>query len=656
MTTPANRRILLIDDTPSIHEDFRKILSGTGADVGSEMAAAEEALFGEATEPTSTPSFDLDSAYQGREGLEMVCSSLQAASPYALAFVDMRMPPGWDGAQTIREIWKVDPRLQIVICTAHSDYSWDALLGKLGAEDRLLVLKKPFDNIEVAQLTSALTTKWDMTRQAELKVSHLEDAVQERTQALQIANRELQVLIGEVTHLATHDALTGLPNRVLFADRAAQVLAVAVRDGSRPAVLMLDLDRFKEVNDTLGHLHGDLLLSQVAQRLTAVLRPGDTVARFGGDEFALLLSDGGSGAGAEVATRIARALEAPFLLGDSTVGVEASVGIAAAASDEQPTLEELLRQADIAMYKAKADRSGFAHFAASNDDGTPNRLTLLGELRQGLDCEEFVVYYQPKIAVDTGELVGVEALVRWQHPTRGLLLPGEFIALAEESTLIHRLTTVVIDMALHCCRTWLDQGLRLPVAVNVSARSLCDPQFPAMVSDRIASAGVPASLLTIELTEGTALAHPGMALGILQKLRDTGVHLSVDDYGTGYSTMAYLKNLPVTELKIDQGFIKGLINDPHDAAIAQSATDLGHNLGLSVVAEGVEDEMTLTTLKSIGIDVAQGYHIGRPMPENLLQQWIADHHGVLSQTPVPAFDPNHQTTDRSARPPNKRQT
>jgi diguanylate cyclase len=634
MTPPANRRILLIDDTPSIHEDFRKILSGTGADVGLEMAAAEEALFGEATELTSTPSFDLDSAYQGREGLEMVCSSLQAASPYALAFVDMRMPPGWDGAQTIREIWKVDPRLQIVICTAHSDYSWDALLGKLGAEDRLLVLKKPFDNVEVAQLTSALTTKWDMTRQAELKVSHLEDAVQERTQALQIANRELQVLIGEVTHLATHDALTGLPNRVLFADRAAQVLAVAVRDGSRPAVLMLDLDRFKEVNDTLGHLHGDLLLSQVAQRLTAVLRPGDTVARFGGDEFALLLSDGGSGAGAEVATRIAGALEAPFLLGDSTVGVEASVGIAAAASDEQLTLEELLRQADIAMYKAKADRSGFAHFAASNDDGTPNRLTLLGELRQGLDCEEFVVYYQPKIAVDTGELVGVEALVRWQHPTRGLLLPGEFIALAEESTLIHRLTTVVIDSALHCCRTWLDQGLRLPVAVNVSARSLCDPQFPAMVSDRIASAGVPASLLTIELTEGTALAHPGMALGILQKLRDTGVHLSVDDYGTGYSTMAYLKNLPVTELKIDQGFIKGLINDPHDAAIAQSATDLGHNLGLSVVAEGVEDEMTLTTLKSIGIDVAQGYHIARPMPENLLRRWIEERAGSLTPNPL----------------------
>ena len=310
-------------------------------------------------------------------------------SPYALAFVDMRMPPGWDGVETIQEIWKVDPRLQIVICTAHSDYSWDEVLGKLGVEDRLLILKKPFDNIEVAQLASALTTKWEMTRRAELKVSRLEAAVQERTNALEIANKELEALVREVTQLAMHDALTGLPNRLLFADRAAQALAAARRDGSRPAVLMLDLDRFKEVNDTLGHQHGDLLLRQVAERLSGVLRPGDTVARFGGDEFALLLTDGGSEAGADVATRIAQALEAPFHLGDATVGVEASIGIAAAAAaHEEPTLEELLRQADIAMYKAKADRSGFAHFAACNDDGTPDRLTLIGELRQALDCEE----------------------------------------------------------------------------------------------------------------------------------------------------------------------------------------------------------------------------------------------------------------------------
>jgi diguanylate cyclase (GGDEF)-like protein len=631
VSVPANRRILLIDDTPSIHADFRLILSGAGVGAALELDAAEQALFGEVSQP-AVAGFDLDSAYQGREGLEKVSASLESTNPYALAFVDMRMPPGWDGVKTIQEIWAVDPRLQIVICTAHSDYTWDEVLGQLGAEDRLLVLKKPFDNMEVSQLASALTTKWDLTRQAELKVIRLEDAVQRRTDALELANRELEALVHEVTHQANHDALTGLPNRILFADRATQALAVSRRDGSRQAVLMLDLDRFKEVNDTLGHQHGDILLRQVAERLSGVLRPSDTVARFGGDEFALLLSDGGSEAGVEVANRIAEALEAPFFLPDATIGVEASIGIAAAtAAHEQPTLGELLRQADIAMYKAKADRSGFAHYAACNDDGTPERLTLIGELRQALDCEELVVYYQPKTAVDTGELLGVEALLRWQHPTRGLLLPGEFIELAEGSTLIKRLTTLVLNCTLGSCRTWLDQGLRLPVAVNISSRSLCDPEFPAIISGHLARAGVPAELLTIELTETTVMAYPGLALRILQKLRDIGVRLSVDDFGTGYSSLAYLKKLPVTELKIDREFIKGLTSDPDDAVIVQSATDLGHNLGLSVVAEGVEDETTLAALKAVGIDVAQGFHLGRPMPEDRLHRWIADQTG----SPVP---------------------
>jgi len=622
MSTATNRRILLIDDTPSIHGDFRRVLSGS--DGATEIDAAEQALFGQVSGSIGSACFDLDSAYQGREGLEKVRASLEAQSPYALAFVDMRMPPGWDGVQTIQEIWRVDPRLQIVICTAHSDYSWDEVLGKLGAEDRLLVLKKPFDNIEVAQLASALTAKWEMTRRAELEVSRLEVAVQDRTHALEIANQELEALVREVTQLAMHDALTGLPNRLLFADRAAQVLAGARRDASMPVVLMLDLDRFKEVNDTLGHQYGDLLLQQVAQRLSGLLRQSETVARFGGDEFAVLLTEGGSEAGADVAARIASALEEPFRLGEATVGVEASIGIAAAAAHEEPTLEELLRQADIAMYKAKADRSGFAHFSACNDDGTPDRLTLIGELRQALDCEELVLHYQPKIAVEGGELLGVEALVRWKHPTRGLLPPGEFIALAEGSTLIHRLTTVVLDMALRFARTCLDQELRLPIAVNVSARSLFDPDFPTIIFDRLAHAGVPADLLTIELTEGTVMAYPDLALDILAKLRGMGVHLSVDDYGTGYSTMAYLKNLPVDELKIDQAFIKGLTSDHNDAVIVKSAMDLGHNLGLSIVAEGVEDAATLLALKALGVDVAQGFHLARPMPENLLQRWIAD--------------------------------
>jgi EAL domain-containing protein (putative c-di-GMP-specific phosphodiesterase class I) len=276
------------------------------------------------------------------------------------------------------------------------------------------------------------------------------------------------------------------------------------------------------------------------------------------------------------------------------------------------------------MYKAKADRSGFAHFTSCNDDGTPDRLTLIGELRQALDCEELVLHYQPKLAIDSGELVGVEALVRWQHPTRGLLPPSEFLPLAEGSTLIHGLTTFVVETALRFCRASLDQGLQLPVAVNVSARSLCDADFPAIISDLLAQAEIPAELLTIELTEGTMMAYPDLALSILQKLRDMGVRLSVDDYGTGYSSMAYLKNLPVDELKIDRSFITGLTTAPRDAVIVQSATALGHNLGLSIVAEGVEDESTLLALKGLGVDVAQGFHLGRPMPEALLELWIAE--------------------------------
>ena len=624
-----NRRILLIDDTSSIHEDFRRILCGASA--GTEMDAAEAALFGDVSTPAAD-SFDLESAYQGREGLDKVREAMAAEKPYALAFVDMRMPPGWDGVETIQEIWRADPRLQIVICTAHSDYSWDEVLGQLGVEDRLLILKKPFDNIEVAQLAVALTTKWEMTRRAEEKVSRLEAAVQERTNALEAANRELEALVLEVTQLATHDALTGLPNRLLFADRAAQALATARRDGSQPAVLMLDLDRFKEVNDTLGHQVGDVLLREVALRLADILRPGDTVARFGGDEFALLLNDGGTRAGESIAVRIGRALEASFTLGGATVGIEASIGIATATQDlEDPTLEELLRRADIAMYKAKADRSGYAHFSACSDDSTSDHLTLIGELRQALDCEELVVYYQPKLAVDSGELLGVEALVRWQHPARGLLLAGDFIQVAEGSTLIHRLTDFVMARALRCGRSWLDQGVRLPVAVNVSARSLFDAGFPGVVSGHLADADVPAGLLTIELTEGAVMAYPETAVDILRRLRDMGVRLAVDDFGTGYSSMAYLKNLPIHELKIDRSFIKHLTRDHDDAVIVKSAVDLGHDLGLTVVAEGVEDEGTMGALKSLGIDAAQGFHLGRPMPEEDLWQWYWERAGAPGQ-------------------------
>jgi diguanylate cyclase len=428
---------------------------------------------------------------------------------------------------------------------------------------------------------------------------------------------------------ALHDELTGLPNRRLFTDRINTAVAGARRRAAEPVVMMLDLDRFKEVNDTLGYQCGDELLVELAARLCTSVRSVDTVARIGGDEFAILLADGGPAAATKAAVRILGSLQRPFILAGITVGVEASIGIAAVGPigiDRNPDahVPDLLQQADAAMYEAKKDRGGFRHYVPGIACSTPSRLTLLGELRQAFDRDELVLHYQPKVAVDTGELLGVEALVRWQHPIHGLLGPDQFIALAEGTTLIHPLTSIVLDKALSLTRYWLDRGVALPVAVNVSARTLLDHGFAASVAAHLAAADVPPYLLCLELTESTMMSDPDGALAVLKQLHDMFVRLSVDDFGTGYSSMAYLKVLPVDELKVDRSFVTDMTADAGDRVLVQSAVDLGHNLGLTVVAEGIEDLETLEALQGIGADIAQGYYIGRPMDADHLTRWMLE--------------------------------
>jgi len=423
-------------------------------------------------------------------------------------------------------------------------------------------------------------------------------------------------------HAATHDALTGLPNRTLLRDRTGQAIRQADRDLVPAALLLLDLDRFKEVNDTLGHHYGDQLLLQVGERLRRALREVDTVARLGGDEFAVLLPKIATGEGAvAVANKLQTALEEPFALEGLSLDVEASIGVAL-YPDHAADADELLQRADIAMYTAKQTHAGFVLFDPKLDQHSPRRLALLGELRRAIEQQQLVLHYQPKVDAHTGRVLGVEALVRWQHPEHGLVPPDEFIPLAERTGLIAPLTHYVMDAALRQCRAWQQAGHELSVAVNISARRLLDLAFPEEVAGLLAAWQVPARQLVLEITESTIMADPAHALQILGRLNTMGVQLAIDDFGTGYSSLAYLKTLPVHELKVDRSFVTQMTSNASDAVIVRSTVDLGRNLGLRVVAEGVEDQTTWRELDALGCDAIQGYHVSRPVPADDLTSWL----------------------------------
>jgi diguanylate cyclase (GGDEF)-like protein len=429
-------------------------------------------------------------------------------------------------------------------------------------------------------------------------------------------------------HQALHDSLTDLPNRTLFHDRVRQALTSARRDHVPAAVMIMDLDRFKEVNDTLGHASGDELLKQVGLRLSASLRESDTVARLGGDEFGVLLPKVvDAEAAVAVARKLRTTLEEPFTIHGLTLQMEASVGIAL-YPDHGGDVQSLLQRADVAMYVAKEHPAGCEVYTRERDDYSPDRLTLLTELRRAIDRGELLLHYQPKADLRTGEIHGVEALVRWQHPERGMIPPDEFIPAAQKTGVIGPLTMFVLDEALRQCRTWSLQGLELCVAVNLSTRNLLDLHLPEAVGELLARWEVPAGLLELEITESTILADPVRAMQILSRLDEMGVRLSIDDFGTGYSSLAYLKRLPVDELKIDKSFILGMDESENDEVIVRSTIDLGRNLGLRVVAEGVESAQGWSRLAQLGCNVAQGYYLSRPVPAAELTAWLRQRGGA----------------------------
>jgi diguanylate cyclase (GGDEF)-like protein/PAS domain S-box-containing protein len=724
MSARVNRRILLVDDLPTIHEDFRKIIAPPAA--ATDLEAAEAILFGEQLSPASVR-FELDSAYQGAEALDKVRASQLAGLPYAMAFIDMRMPPGWDGVETVERLWLEEPRLQIVLCTAYSDHSWTEVLTRLDVRDRLLILKKPFDPIEVFQFANTLTAKWHMTEQAAFKMSSLEQAVEERTRELSNANIIVQnspvilyrlrgepafplvyishnitkyghvpqtlldspswakrlihpddlSMVGEamarvlekdavgasiefrlctgdgalrwvenryvpvrdkegrlievegividiterkaaeekISLLARTDGLTGLANRSTFTERLNQAFAAAQRGSLTFAILYLDLDRFKPVNDTFGHPIGDLLLQQVAQRLRNCTRESDLVARLGGDEFAILQGEMREPANAGLlAAKIQAALSLPYLINGNDIDISVSIGISPYVAGSVSS-DAMLVKADLALYRSKDEgRNQYRFHSDDLDQEVLDRVTLAGEIRKAIDRGEFELQYQPQVELSSQNIVGMEALVRWNHPTRGLLAPGLFVPIAEKTGTIIALGHWVFDQACRQMSIWRNEGLSLPViAVNLSLFQLKSGQeLVRDVTETIAKWGLTPPDIEFDVTERTLAQLTWTQNEVLPQLRELGVKIAIDDFGSEYSSFDYVRAYRVNHLKITQSFINRSTSDPESAATIRAIVNFAHDIGIGVIAQGVETKQQCDLLTSTDATTqAQGFHFSK---------------------------------------------
>jgi diguanylate cyclase (GGDEF)-like protein len=616
--TDGQARILVIDDNEEIHCDFKKVL--VSGDSSADLTSDEETLFGESARSSRKKlSFQVDCANQGEEGYNKVIAALAAGEPYQLAFVDMRMPPGWDGVQTIQKLWEVDPRLQVVICSAYSEYSFERIVENLGATDRLLILKKPFDSLEVSQVATALIAKWHATSRADLKLSEVENLVKLRT--------------AEIKQMALVDRLTGLPNRELLGDRISQLLQHSRRDPSHKfAVLFLDFDRFKNVNDSLGHAVGDQLLIAIADRLRDQTRGTDTVAclgtaaRLGGDEFVVVLDQlREHHDAARVAERLLEVLSQPYQLGSQLVHSSASIGVTTNAVNYN-SQDEMIRDADTAMYRAKAEgRARYMLFDQKMHEDVVGRLTMENDLRQSIARNQLVLHYQPIVALSNGVPVGFEALVRWQHPERGLVSPLKFISLAEEIGFIVPLGYWVLDTACKQLAAWRKRTpdfAGVGISVNLSRKQLAAPGLLARIQQSLDESGIEPSALKLEITESAVMENYEEALTILRGIRAMGIELHMDDFGTGYSSLSCLHRLPITGLKIDRSFVEDIQIRKDAASLIKAVVQLAHDMGIQVVAEGLEQPAQVTFLQALHCDLGQGFRFARPLTAAAAEEYL----------------------------------
>ncbi|PSH03352.1 MAG: GGDEF domain-containing response regulator [Acidobacteria bacterium] len=614
-------RLLIVDDNKEIHTELTQFLrpNGQTKPVNSEIGDSA----------TRDVVFEIDSAFQGHEGLALVTKAVAAGRPYALAFVDIRMPPGWDGIETISHLWRQDPDLQIVVCTGHSDYNWGNwrhITQRLGFSHNLVVLKKPFDPIEVTQLVHTLTAKWESARKAKVHMDELNRLVEERTVQLRSMVKELQEAKELAESSALRDPLTKVPNRMLFQNRLALALQQAERhEKYLCALLYVDLDEFKSINDNLGHLAGDEMLIEVAARLESGLRDGgrrypgsrDVVARLGGDEFAIFL-DGirDTSDALRVAQRVSKLLAAPFNLLGTEVRTSASIGVTTSKS-RYTSSEDMLRDADIAMYRAKAaGGAGCVLFDESMHRYAVERLNRESELRNAIEGREFFLCYQPIVSLASGQIEGFEALLRWKSPALGVVNPKDFLPLSEETGLIIPIGNWVLQEACQQVRRWYDhfgRDFNLRVSVNLSARQFLQPDLVSTVEHALRDAGIKGHNLRLELTENVTMEDPKRTAAILAELHQLGVRLSIDNFGTGSSSLNYLHHFAVDTLKIDLYFVDKMGHEERNLNIVRTIVSLAHNLRMKVVAEGVETTDQVNLLMGMSCDSVQGYYFSHPM-------------------------------------------
>lgn len=728
-------RIIIIDDNPEIHKDFVKILQpierpGSLDDLKAKVfSASEKSTF-------TLPRFHIDFATQGQEGFQKIQRELKLQRPYALAFVDIRMPPGWDGIETIKHIWEIDSNIQIVICTAFSDYSWEDTVEQLGTSDNLLILKKPFDNLAVRQLASALTKKWRLMQDVKEHTQLLEKSVEEKTTSLRhslsltrstlesstdgivVVNNEDKIIdynnkfielwkipdsiiatknyklfiehalkklsipenyrkklkelkrnaedidigiiklkdnhifeqytqphhlqgkaIGRVWSFrditkramleqklemqATHDALTGLPNRILLLDRIQQAIAEAKRKRLLFCVLFLDLDRFKLINDSLTHQVGDQLLKEVAIRLKDALRAEDTVARQGGDEFVVLVSKLKKETEIDkIAKKLLNVFKKPFKIANRKIIIGASIGITLYPRDGKEA-DILLRNADLAMYRAKSLAGNqFQLYATELNQEALLRLERENELQKAIRNKEFYLCYQPQFNAIDKKIIAVEALIRWRHPKKGELLPIDFIPLAEETGLIMPIGEWVLREACRQNKEWQDRGLGyFQVGVNVASQQLKFSKFPQLVTEILKETGLDAQYLEIEVTENVIISNPEI-IKTINAISALGVKIALDDFGTGNSTLSSLTKVHIDRLKIDRSFVEGIDINNSDEVIIQAIIGMSHSLNYEVLAEGVETQAQLDFLKEQNCEIIQGFFFGIPLEKTELEKFV----------------------------------